>query len=282
MVAVHLAVGGDEQELAAAGAPPGVAHLGRQVVHRKARGVHGGVAVEGHIAAEGRVVEEDAQRAPAAKVETVRLTRVHLHGGLPRRQDGEGEALLGQQLQRLLVGCRLGQPQAFRGVAVAPVEVAHAPGDLQAFLPRRGERQDRVMVGLGEGIAVARALVCGPRSGGDELQSCGVRHLQPRGQGRPEVEAHVAKVSQLGVGAVALVPDLLVKVVVRGSSRLAVDQARKRVQARGLIEMPVCAEINVLHWIDSPDRQRQCTDRLYLTVSYITALDVRPARCVPY
>src|ERR671932_966138 len=127
------------------------------------------------------------------------------------------------------------------------------------------------MVGLGEGIAVARALVCGPRSGGDELEGCGVRHLQPGGQGRPEVEAHVAKVTQLGVGAVALVPDLLVKVVVRGSSKLAVDHARKRVQPRGLVEMPVHAEINVLHWIDSPGRRRPCTNHLYLTVSYIAA-----------
>ena len=156
-----------------------MAHLGRQVLHRKARGVCGGVAVERHVIAEGRVIEEDAQRAPAAKIETLRLTRINLHGGLPRRQDGEGEALLGQQLQRLLVGCRLGQPQAFRGVAVAPVEVAHAPGDLQALLPRCGEWQDGVMVGLGEGIAVAGAVVRGPRSGGDELEGCGVRHLQP-------------------------------------------------------------------------------------------------------
>ena len=97
------------------------------------------------------------------------------------------------------------------------------------------------MVGLGEGIAVARARVRGPRSGGDELEGCGVRHLQPRGQGRPEVEAHVAKVPQLGVGAVALVPDLLVKVVVRSGSGLAIDQTRKWVLARGLIEMPVYA-----------------------------------------
>src|SRR5919197_1552186 len=120
------------------------------------------------------------------------------------------------------------------------------------------------MVGLGEGIAMAGALVGGPRSGGDALEGSRVRRLQPRGQGRPEVEAHEAKVAQLGVGAVALVPDLLVKVVVWGSSRLAVDHARKRVQARGLVEMPVYAEINVLHWIDSPDRRRQWKDPLYL------------------
>src|SRR5205814_7538862 len=92
VVAVHLAVGGDEQELAlppsAFRLPP---QLRRQVVRREAPGVRGGVAVERHSAAEGRVVEEDAQRAATAKVEVVRLTRVNRHGGLPWRQDGEGE-----------------------------------------------------------------------------------------------------------------------------------------------------------------------------------------------
>src|SRR5206468_3088198 len=80
---------------------------------------------------------------------------VHLAGGLLRREDRELHPRFGEDLERLAVGGRLRQPQAFRLTFEARPEVREAPGHLRDLVASVGERQDHVVVDLRDGVAVA-------------------------------------------------------------------------------------------------------------------------------
>src|SRR5207248_551311 len=101
----------------------------------------------------------------------------------------------------------------------------------------------RVVVHLGQRVAVAVLLAVVPLlrdNGGVRL---GRVPFEPGGERWPEIEADPAEVAQLGIGAVALGRDLLVEVAVRGSLNLTGLPAREWIFTRGLIEVPVNREV---------------------------------------
>ena len=73
--------------------------------------------------------------------------------GLARRQDRRPHALLDQHGEHAVVDRGLRQPHRRRRPAEAGVEVGEAPADLGADVALVGERQDQVVVRLGDGAA---------------------------------------------------------------------------------------------------------------------------------
>ena len=168
-------------------------------------------------------------------------------------EDGEAQPLGGQDLQRFDVDRRLRQPHPGRLAAEAMAEVGDPPAHLGPLVARRGERQDRVVVGLCHRRAVtaeapAAALV-GAQHGGVDQRAL---RCQPGEQRRPEVEAdggvvvHPARHRAVAiehlrsrVRRVALLGDALVPVVERLRRGLALHPAGPRVVARRLVEVAV-------------------------------------------
>ena len=67
--------------------------------------------------------------------------------------------------------------------------------------------------------------------------------LQPRGQRRTQIVTNRGKIARLGVGTITFSSNLLVKISVRSRSRFDRNDASERIFARGLIKMPVQAEV---------------------------------------
>ena len=108
--------------------------------------------------------------------------------GLVRRQDRKKNAVLGQDVQRFQVHGGFRQPHAL-GPALEPMlEIIDPPEDLRAFVPRVGQRQDHVVVSLGQGRAVSGetlpALAVGGQNGlidvGAELRSSQDSRVGPK------------------------------------------------------------------------------------------------------
>ena len=156
---------------------------------------------------------------------------------LPGGEDGEAHALLGQHRQHPLVDGGLRQPHAL-GFAPEPVaEVGQAPAHLGAQVAVVAQRQDRVLVGLGD-APVSRPV------GLDDARVDPRVVLEPRQQRRPDVErqppvvvddgddaAVVVEDAGSAVGPVALGRDALVPVV--EGRRQAADGLGPGVLARG-------------------------------------------------
>jgi hypothetical protein len=71
------------------------------------------------------------------------------------RQDRELHSRVGENLERLVVHRGLGQPHAL-GVAFKPLlKIPAPPPDLRDLVTPRGEREDHVIVDLGDGVPVA-------------------------------------------------------------------------------------------------------------------------------
>ena len=167
-------------------------------------------------------------------------------GGLARRQHDRLDALLDQDGEHPLVGGRLGQPHR-RAAAPEPVgEVGEAPAHLGAHVAVRGQRQDDVVVRLGDG---ATGGAVGRHHPGLDV---GVVGVQPRQQRGAEVEAEVPVVVDdvahpavvvdhpgPAVGPVALVGDPLVPVVERRRRRLDGHLLAPGVLAGRLVEVAV-------------------------------------------
>ena len=81
-----------------------------------------------------------------------------------RLEDRERDPLRGQRLQRRDVDGGLRQPHPLRLAAEAMLEVADAPAHLRPLVAVVGQRQDDVVVGLGDGAAVAGEAVARVRS----------------------------------------------------------------------------------------------------------------------
>src|SRR5690349_14744783 len=87
VVAVQFAVGGDGNELWLMALAFGIVDLRRQRGRSEGVGVVGGFRVERDGAAQGAIVEEDGDLAPARQPYEIRLRRVNWFASLPRRQD---------------------------------------------------------------------------------------------------------------------------------------------------------------------------------------------------
>ena len=177
--------------------------------------------------------------------------------GLVRREDGEANPVLGQQIERLQVHCGLGQPHALGLAAEAMREVLDPPDYLGGPVAQAGQRHDQVVVRLGDRRAVAGvarpALAVGRQNG---LVGFGLLCLQPRQQGRAKVKADLAVVvddrddpalavqdAGCGVGRIALGGDPRVPVVVWVGRVLQLDRLEPRVFARRLVKMAVDADV---------------------------------------
>jgi hypothetical protein len=176
--------------------------------------------------------------------------------GLVRREHRERDALGGERVERRQVDRALGQPHALRRAAEPALEVGDAPPHLGRAIARRGQRHDQVVVGLGHRRAVAAEPRTARAIGGDHrLVDVGRIVLEPRQQGRPDVEAHplvviddrddlvvVVDDAGRGVGPVALGGDPVVPVAVRVRGRLGLHRLQPRVLARRLVEVAMDAD----------------------------------------
>ena len=199
VVAVGLVVGGDVDELRVR------APLGERAEEAVGEVLAAGQeALEGDGARDRTVVEEDRHRPSRRQRAAVRHRRIDRAGvlapvvvadapparGLVRLEDREGDSLLGQGLERVDVDGGLRQPHPLGPAAEAPLEVARAPAHLRPLVALVGERQDHVVVGLRERGAVAAEAVAADAVGVDDGGvDVGLALLEPRQQGRPEVEA---------------------------------------------------------------------------------------------
>jgi len=225
--------------------------------------------VEGETPRDGTVVEEDDDLAPLAQMDLVGAGRIEPGMGgvapvavrrahaqrLIRREDGVPDACLGERAQGVHVHGRLRKPEAF-GIAPEPVlEVGNAPADLGAQVARRAERKNGMAVGLGERVPVPPPLHAVRIGLEDPLVGFRPRLLQPREQGRSEVEGNVVVVvddvrdapgpvldARCAVRRVALGGDALVPVVEGVRRVLNLDVLDPRVLARRLVEVAVQAD----------------------------------------
>ena len=177
-------------------------------------------------------------------------------GALDGREDGELDALGGEQVEHAAVDGGLGEPDAFGFAAEAMFEVGDAPADLGEGVAAAGERHDDVVVDLGEGGAVAAvALRAGLVGVEDHLVGAGSLVGEPAEQGGAEVEAHARIVvddahdlvlavgdARGAVGGVALGGDAVVPVVVGRGGVLHLDGLEPGVLARRLVEVAVDAD----------------------------------------
>src|SRR5208282_290845 len=76
---------------------------------------------------------------------------------LRRGKDREIETGLGHRRKRGLVDGTLRQPDALGPPAETKLEVFDSPGNLDLFVPRRKRRKNRMVVRLGDRVAVALA-----------------------------------------------------------------------------------------------------------------------------
>src|SRR4029077_8883027 len=115
--------------------------------------------------------------------------------------------------------------------------------DLRAFVARRGERQDGVVVRLRQRIPHAVAFAVAPVGVRDARMHGGMMRCEPTRQRRTEVEADALEDASRRVRTVALGGNLLVEVAVVACAWLVGNLACKWVFTRRLIEVSVDAEI---------------------------------------
>ncbi len=179
-------------------------------------------------------------------------------GRLVRREDGEADAVLGEDAQGAAVDRGLRQPHAVRPAPEAVHEVGDAPAHLRLLVALAGQRHDAVAERLGDGVAAAEAALT--VAVGVEHAAVDVRagSLHPGQQRRADVEADMRVViaqrrdpavgvehPRRGVGPVALGGDALVPVVVRGGGVLHFHRVEPGILARRLVEVPVHAHIAI-------------------------------------
>ena len=113
VVAVQLAVGGDQDEAGLAVGEGGAGQPGGDALPGEPVGVGRGRGLERDGARQPAVVEGDDDRAPPAELEPVRPPRVETGvGRLPRREDRVADTLLGENPERRQVHRGLRQPEA--------------------------------------------------------------------------------------------------------------------------------------------------------------------------
>ncbi len=241
---------------------------------------------KGHRARHRPVIEKHRQRPPGGKPHQVGPRRVHavvrarsrrlapragslaraaVHRPHPpalvRRQNRKPDTFLGQHLQRPRIGCRLRQPHPLRHPAKPRLVVGNPPANLRPPVPLAGQRQNHVVVHLGQRRAVPLVQIPAPSLPVQHRPIDPRSHLaQPAQQRRANVEAHprvvvhnpdnpVALVHnpRSPVRRVALRRDALVPVVIRRCRLLRLNRLQPRILPRRLIEMPVNADESFRH-----------------------------------
>ena len=224
-----------------------------------------------------RILEVPAVWAPRVQLRLRRrdppgLSHRTPAGRLRRREDHVAHAGPRQERQGRGVHGRLGQPHGFGVPAEAVLELAEAPVDLGLAVPRRCQRQDHVVVRLGDGVAVVEPRLTGAVGGTQGLDDGG-RLLGHPGQERgPHVEAQPLVVvddvldaplqiqhAGPGVGRIAFVRDPRVPVVKRRRALLPFDCPGPGVLAGRLIEVPVDHQMNG-HSLGSIENFKRTTD----------------------
>ena len=271
MMAVGLAVGRDVDEL--------------RPLARRGERAHEAIGqvlalveqpLECDAARDRSVVEEEGHRSSRRERDAVRHRRIDLCPAdvvpdlfpdgphrlrLVRREDREQDSVLGQQVERVEVDCRLGEPHPLGLPAEAALEVADTPEDLRLLVAPVRQRHDHVVVRLRESGAVAGEALAARDVGREDLRvGFGRLPLEPREERRAEVEADprvvvldlhdpagVVENPRRRVGCVTLRRDPLVPVVVGRRGILKLDLLEPGVLARGLVEMSVNADVSV-HW----------------------------------
>jgi len=271
VVAVDLAVGGDDDEIAAR------ARVG-EIDRVRERVAVSQEMVEADVLRERGVVEEDVDESRGARASGTparggrseaavgepdrnRSFRDILPGGFPdrahterlmRRKNDELEPVIDEDLERRRVDRRFGEPDPLGLMAEAPLEVVNAPPDLCFLVAPRGERHDDVVVALRDrvpvpaepGRAQAVRLEYPPVDAGEII-------LEPREERRPEIEADpfvvvdelrdaapAVEAARERVREVALVRDAVVPVVY-GAALPALDSLRPGIFSGRLVEVPV-------------------------------------------
>ena len=126
VVAVGLAIGGDGEEMRSG--PTGW-RSSRGHPFRPQRRIPGERA-EGDVVRGGAVVQEQGDRAAAARPVQARQTVRGRCDDLARAEDRERDALGREDVQRLVVHRRLGEPHARRISSEPPLEIRDAPSHL--------------------------------------------------------------------------------------------------------------------------------------------------------
>ena len=216
--------------------------------------------LEGDRARDRTVVEKNGDRfarGQSAPVRFRRIDRAAFHRlRLMRLQNREQNPRLGQHFERGNVHGGLRQPHSFRLSAETFFEIANAPLHLRAAIAIVCQRQDHVVVGLGDRRAVSAEALAAHAVG---VENRRVRRrrvfLKPAEKRRSEVETdrrvvvddlHDAVVrvenARRCVRLVALGCDPLVPVVVRRGGVLRLHRLEPRVLPRRLVKMSVNAD----------------------------------------
>ncbi len=241
MMTVKFAVGRDHVQMRFA---RGGGVFRTELFIHEAVGVDRGFGEEGDFHAEVGVIEETDDGFSSAEFNAVRLRTVHFAAaaGLPGRHDGVLDPGVRHDPQRIHVDRRLRHPHALRRVTESVDVVRHAPLDLGDLVLMGGKRQDGVVIGLRHGIRETVLLEDRVLLITDQLIGVGVFLLKPAEERRPDIEADAAEVAQLRVGAVALVVNLLIPIVVGLGARFIGDHAGAGIFTGRLIEMRVDTE----------------------------------------
>src|SRR5690349_17826013 len=118
-------------------------------------------------------------------------------------------------------------------------EVIQSPADLDAFIAAGGQRQNRVIIGLSQRIAHAKARAVFAVGGNERLIHVGMARFEPRGECRTKIKAHQGKVAQLRVGPITFVSNLLVEILERRRSWLWSNLPGEGILAGRLIKVSV-------------------------------------------
>ena len=264
---VGLAVGGDMDKL-------GASRRAGEALHQP---VGQGFAAleeppEGHVVGDRTVVEKERDLPARGKPAQIGPLGVEPAAGdvgplaargrpdppgLVGGEDREQDSIARQDVQRLQVDGGFGEPQALGLPAEAMAEIGDSPGDLCALVPGVGQREDHMVVGLGQGRPVPPERF--------PAFSVGLHHgavgprlvlFEPGQEGRTEVEAGLdvivhdvddllvlAQDARGRVGAVAFGRDALVPVVVGEGRVLDLDFLQPGIFPRRLIEVAVQANM---------------------------------------
>jgi hypothetical protein len=232
---------------------------------------------EGDSLRDRSVVEEDDNLAVAWQAHEVGYLRIDaaavhilpiaaLEGAdsfsLEGGEDGEFDAESSEGVEGGQIGCGFGEPHSFGKTVETRLEIADAPEDLGLFVALVGEREDRVIIGLGDGGTMTGeaglALEIGIE---DRLVDIRGIILKPGEEGGAEVKADagividdisdaIVTVQQAGegIGRVAFGGDAFVPVVIRVGGVLELDGFEPCVFPGRLVEMAMDADELTHEW----------------------------------
>ena len=165
--------------------------------------------LEGDGSRDRSVVEEDTERPAFRSAPEIRPTRIDpIVDFLPRlgadpadppglvgRQDRELHARIREHPERLVVDGGLRQPHTLGVASESLLEILSSPQHLRHLVAPRGQRQDHVIVDLGDGVAVTAVGLCAATVGlEDALVDVRRVAVEPREEGGSDVEGDLLEV----------------------------------------------------------------------------------------